>query len=119
MDYKVIQTILADSREARQKGNWFKLITNSEAMLEYLSPIIDYEVEQESLYRKFEADLSDNTDENGKRFSGSYCETKAKATDFYKEYRRAMLVREQMYEIIQVSKKLAGSLDQEIKSQKK
>ncbi len=119
MDYKIIQTILADSRQARQRGDWFKLITNSEALLEYLTPIIDWEVEKESCYRKFEANLANKKDENGKLFSGSYCETQAKATDDYKEYRRAMLVREQMYEIIQVSKKLAGSLDQEIKAQKR
>ena len=117
MDYSIIKTVLDDSRRDRKEGDWFKLITNSEALLEYLTPIIDYEVEQESLYRKLEAKLSTEKDENGKRNTGQWCETQAKASDFYKEYRRAMLVRDQLYEIIQVSKKLAGSLDQEIKSQ--
>ena len=117
MDYKIINTILEDSRRARQRGDWFKLVSNAEAILEYLTPIIDYEVEQESQYRKFEAQLSTEKDENGKRYTGAYCETQAKATDFYKEYRRALLMREHMYEVVQTCKKLAGSIDKEINAQ--
>lgn len=115
--FEVIEKILADTKKKRANHDYFGIVLNAEAILEYLPAIINYEVEQEQQYRQFEAKLALERDESGKLRTGSYCETQAKATPFYPEYRKAQLFRELMYEVINISKKLAGSIGKEFNAQ--
>lgn len=115
--YKTIDLIVKAQQKARRNNDFLTILVNAEALLERIPTLINYSVEQESEYRKFEARLSDEKDENGKRFSGSYCETKSKATDFYKEWQKSKLFMELIYEYVQISKKLAGSIDKEFNAQ--
>lgn len=111
--FEAIDLILASTKKARQNKDYNTIIDNAQACLDYLPAIIKYEVEQESQYRQFEAKLALEQDSTGKLKSSSFCETQAKATQFYTEYRKAMLFRELMYEVVQISKKIARSHEQE------
>lgn len=111
--YKTINTIVLAQRKARRNNDYLGLMINGEALLEYLPDLIDYSVIQESEYRKFEAGLADNIDSQGKRNSSAYCETQAKATDFYKEWQKSKQFIELLYEMVQLAKKLASSIDRE------
>lgn len=112
--YSIIDVIIEAQKKARQNNDYNTILLNAEALLEYLPRMIDHCVDQEAEYRKFEAKMSDEKDENGKRFSGAYCETKAKATDYYKEWQRSKQFIELMYELCNMAKKLAGSIDSEL-----
>ena len=63
------------------------------------------------------ADVLQVDEVNGRKITSAVAETNAKATNFYKEYKKASLYRELMYEVVQVCKKLAGSIDKEITAQ--
>lgn len=112
--YKTIDIIVKAQQKARQSNDYLTLMVNAEALLERIPALINYSVEQESEYRKYEAKIANEIDENKKKLSGAYCETQAKATDFYKEWQKAKQVIEFMYEMVQMSKKLAGSVDKEL-----
>jgi hypothetical protein len=92
-------------------------MTNAEALLEFIPNLINHSVEQESQYRKFEANLSNEIDENKKKLTSSYCETQAKATDFYKEWQKVKMFLDFIYEMVNMSKKLAISVDRELNTQ--
>lgn len=118
--YKTIDIIIKAQQKARQRNDYNTLLLNSEALLERIPALINYQVEQEAEYRKFEAKLSNETNLEGntvKRNSSAYCETQAKATDNYKEWQKAKLFTEMIYEMIQLSKKLASSVDKELNAQ--
>ena len=108
--YKTIDLIVQHQKKARQEDDYLKLMVNAEALLEFIPKLINYSVEQESEYRKFEAGLIDQKD-GDKKLTGAYCETKAKATSFYREWSKAKMFIELMYEMVNLSKKLAGSVD--------
>lgn len=112
--YKVIDTIIESQKKARKNNDYNTIALNAEALLEYLPSLINYSVNQEKEYRKEEARLANEKDENGKRNSGAYCETQAKATDFYTEWQRSKQFIELIYELVQMSKKLMGSVDKEL-----
>ena len=111
--YKTIDIIIEAQKKARQNNDYLTLMTNGEALLEYIPQLIKYSIEQESEYRKFEAKLSNEHYEN-KRNSGAYAETQSKATDFYKNWQQAKQFIELMYEMVNMAKKLAGSVDREL-----
>jgi len=113
--YKTIDLILQHQKKARQSNDYLTLMVNAEALLEFMSKLINYSVEQESEYRKFEAGLIDEKD-GEKKLTGAYCETKAKATSFYKEWIKAKLFIKLIYEMVNLSKKLAGSVDKELQA---
>ncbi len=113
--FKVIDRIVKAQKIARQNNDFLALMLNGEALLEYLPELINYSIDQESSYRKFEANLT-NQEKDGKLFTSSYCETNAKATDFYKEWQRTKHFIELMYEMVNLSKKLASSVSDEFKS---
>lgn len=114
--YKTIDSIVEAQKKARRNNDYLGLMTNAEALLEYLPSLINHSVNQESEYRKFEAKLSDGRDDTGKRYTGAYCETQAKATDFYKEWQRAKLFIDLLFEFVNMAKKLAGSVNKEFNS---
>jgi hypothetical protein len=58
--------------------------------------------------------MIDERDDTGKRYTSSYAETKSKATDFYAEWQKAKQFIELMYEMVNMAKKLAGSVDKEL-----
>ena len=113
--YKTIDLIFAHQKKARQSNDYLTLMVNAEALLEFIPQLINYSVEQESEYRKFEAGLIDKKD-GDKKLSGAYCETKAKATSFYKEWSKAKQFIELMYEMVNLSKKLASSVDKSLQA---
>lgn len=111
--YKTIDVIITAQKKARQNNDYNTILLNAEALLEYLPGLINYSVTQEKEYRKEEARLANENDQNGKKNSGAYCETQAKATDFYTEWQRSKQFIELVYELVNMSKKLAGSVDKE------
>ena len=115
--FDVIEKIITDTKQKRIKNDYFGIVLNAEAVLEYLPAILNYEVDQEHQYRQFEAKLTQERDETGKLRTGAYCETHAKASQFYAEYRKAQLFRELMYEVINISKKLSAGLGKEFNAQ--
>lgn len=114
--YKTIDIIIAHQKKARQNNDFYTLMKNGEALLEYMPDLIRYSVDQEAEYRKFEAKTVNDYDSAGKMRTSSYAETQAKATDFYKNWQKSKLFMELIYEMVQMSKKLAGSVDKEFNS---
>lgn len=102
-------------KKARHNNDYLTLMVNAEALLENLPLLINYCVDQENEYRKFEAKLANEMTDNKKNTS-SYCETQAKATENYKEWQKAKQFIELMYEMVALSKKLAGSIDKEMQA---
>lgn len=116
--YKTIDTIVSHIKKCRKENNYLGLVITAEALLEYVPKLIEYSVNQENEYRKFEAKLSNEIDDMGKKLPNSYCETQAKATLEYKEWQRAKLTIDWMYEVVQMAKKLASSVENELKAQR-
>lgn len=112
--YQTIDKIVKAQKKARQNNDFLTLMVNAEALLEFIPQLITYSVEQEAEYRKFEAKYANEKDEKGKLNSGAYAETQAKATEWYKEWRKATQFIDLMYEMVQLSKKLAGSVEKEL-----
>jgi len=109
---KIINTIIAKQKKCRQEQDFLGIMLNGEALLEYLPAMIDYSVDQESLYRKYEAELTSGV-KDGKATTSSYCETQAKASDFYKEWQRTKQFIELIYEMVQMSKALAKGVSKD------
>ena len=114
--YKTIDLIVSHQKKARQSNDFYTLMKNGEALLEYMPNLIRYSVEQEAEYRKFEAKTVNEVDSAGKMRTSSFAETQAKATDFYKNWQQARLFIELIYEMVQMSKKLAGNIDKELQA---
>src|ERR1035437_5957898 len=113
--YKTIDKIIQAQKKARHDDDYLTIMLNGEALLEYIPELILYSVSQESEYRKFEAGMIDET--NGtKKLTSSYCETKAKATDFYKEWQKTKQFIELMFEMVNMAKALGRGLNNEIKA---
>ena len=111
--YKSIDTVVLRFRKHRKEDDYLSLATDGITLLEFMPSLIDYSVLQEANYRKFEAGLIDELDGEKKRTS-SYCETKAKATSFYQEWQKAKLMCELVYEMVNMSKVLARSVDKSL-----
>lgn len=113
--YKTIDKIIASQKRARTDHNYLKMIENAEALLEYMPTLINYSVDQEAEYRKYEMGMT-TIEKDGKAPTSSYCETHAKATDFYKEWQRSKQFIELLYEMVQMSKKLMTNDTKEFKA---
>lgn len=111
--YKTIDVIVQEQKKARQRNDYLTLMTNAEALLEYLPELIRYSVDQEAGYRKYEARIANEEDDKGKKLTSSFCEVQAKATDFYKEWQKAKQFIDLLYEMVNMSKKLAGGVSKE------
>jgi|ERR1035437_358895 hypothetical protein len=110
--YNTIDLIIQAQKKARRANDYLTLMTNAEALLEFIPKLITYSINQEGEYRKYEAKLSLELTDN-KRNSNSFCETQSKATLFYAEWQKSKLFIEFIYEMIQMSKKLAGGVSRE------
>lgn len=115
--YKIIDVIIRSFKKHRRNNDYINLATDGMALLEYLPGLITYSVEQEKEYRKFEAKMIDERDDTGKRYTSSYSETKAKATDYYAEWQKSKQFQELIYEMVNMSKVLARSVNKEFNSQ--
>ena len=113
--FDLINSIIKEQKTARENNDYLTLMVNAERLLEGIPYIIKYSVEQESEYRKYEAKLANEIVDNKLR-SSAYCETQAKATDFYREWQRSKLVMELIYEMVNLSKRLAQSVNNEFNS---
>jgi hypothetical protein len=111
--YKTIDVIVKAQQKARRNNDYLTLMLNAEALLEYIPGLIQYSVEKESAYRKYEAQLANGCTDN-KRNTSSYSETQAKATEDYSEWTKAKQFIELMYEMVNMAKKLAGGVDKEL-----
>lgn len=111
--YKTIDTIIGVIKKARHDNDYNTLLLSALALLEYTPSLINYYVNQEAQYRKLEARLANETDEQGKRNTSSWCETQAKASEYYTEWQRAKRFEELIYEMVKLSKMLARSVDNE------
>ncbi len=116
-NYDIIDIIIKKFRQDRKNNNYFELLNDGLAILEEIPKLIDISVREEGLYRKFEASLLDERNEDGKRNTSAFCETKAKATEHYEAWQRAKQYTELAYELAIMSKRLAGSVDKELKAQ--
>jgi len=114
--YQTFKVISESNKKARKDNNYYKLLENGQALLDYIPTLIDIIVDNEHQYRKFEAEMAQKRDENGKLMSGTYCETQAKATQFYKEYRKAEMIKEWVYDSVNLAKKLAVDSDTNLKA---
>lgn len=110
--YQTIDRIVEAQKKARLTNDYLTLLVNAEALLERIPQLIIYSTEEEHSYRKFEARLAD-TVVDGKRNSSAFAETQAKAQDFYKNWQRSKLFMELIMEYVNLSKKLASSVNQE------
>lgn len=117
--YKTFEAIRKSNLEARKRNDYLTLMVNAQALLDYVPQLIEIMVNEEHEYRKTEARLSNTKDENGKYYSNSYCETQSKATENYKEYIKAKSTLDWVYDSVNLSKKLASSVDQELTAQLK
>lgn len=115
--YQTFKAIRDSNLKARKENNYYKLLENGQALLDYAPDLIELMVNNEHEYRKREAELSNTKDDNGKFFSNSYCETQSKATTNYKEYIKAKATLDWIYDSVNLSKKLATSVDQELTAQ--
>lgn len=114
--YKTIDVIIRSFKKSRHENDYLSIMTSGLALLEHIPALITYAVEQEGEYRKFESGLVDQIEENGKKTTASYCETKSKATSYYREWVKAKYFIELLYEFVALSKKLASSVDRELTS---
>ena len=113
--YKTIEKIIQAQKKARRENDYLTLMLNGEALLEYIPELIIYSIGQESEYRKMEARLSDEY-QGDKRNSSAYCETQAKASEFYKEWQKTKMFMELMYEMVNMAKALGRGINSEIKA---
>lgn len=113
--FEKLELIIKSNKQKRKGKDYLGILLNSEAVLEYLPALIQYEVDKESEYRKFEASILEleGAELKGRKITSSLAETLAKATNDYKEFRKAQLFRELSYEVVQMGKKIAGSVNQE------
>lgn len=116
--FLTIDTIIKSLKLKRISHNYLGLMEDALALLEYTPSLIEYCVDKESEYRKFEASLT-NEEKDGKKNSSAYCETQAKATDYYKDWQKTKLFLELIYEMVNVAKKLANNIDSELNSSSK
>jgi heterodisulfide reductase subunit B len=114
--YETIDIITKKFRADRKANNYLGLVEDGLALLEEVPKLVDISISQEAEYRKFEAHLADERDENGKRFTNSYCETQSKATEHYKEWQKAKQLIEFVYELVNMSKLLAKGVTKEFNS---
>lgn len=109
--YDVIDKITDTMKKQRQNNDRDGLLMSGEAALEYAYKLTHLSVDAESRYRKFEATLADEADDNGKRNTSAYCETQAKAGDDYADWQRAKQVIEVLYALANMAKMLARGVD--------
>ena len=114
--YKTFDLIRKSNLQARRDNNYFKLLENGQALLDYVPDLIEIMVNSEHAYRKLEAKLSQEKDELGKRNTSAWCETQAKASEDYREYIKAEATLKWVYDSVNLSKKLAQDNENELKS---
>jgi hypothetical protein len=112
--YKMIDVVVAENKEFRQRHDYLGLIQNGQRLLNSLPKLIDYSTTQESEYRKFEAkELERLAEEKGRN---GVAETNAKATDQYREWQRASQTIEMIYHLANMAKRLASDVDNNYKA---
>jgi len=111
-NFEIINKIIKTFKVLRHDHNYIGLVESALALLEYTPSLIEYSVEQESEYRKFEAKLT-NESIGEKKLTSSYCDTQAKGTEEYKEWQKSKLYLELIYEMVNIAKKLANTLDKD------
>ena len=114
-----IDAIMADNKKARNENNYIKLIENGFACLEYINKIINISIDAEREYRKYEATLLMELKEQGNKGKNGEAETRAKATEYYIEFRHCEQLLNLCYEMVNVAKKLADSLNDELRAMKR
>lgn len=103
---KTINSIMNNIKLNRQKNNYIGLIENGIACIEYSYQLIDIIVNNEQDYRKLEAKEIE---------SGSLgrAEAIAKASDYYKNWKKATFMYNALLEMNMTCKKLAFTNEKE------
>lgn len=111
--FDIIDTIIKDTKQKHERHDEIGIISNAFVLLSHMSDLIKYEVDNEAIYRKKEAELLSSFDNTGKARTSSWAETNARASDEYKNYQKAMKFRDLLYEVVQLSKKVATATSKE------
>jgi hypothetical protein len=122
--YNTIDKIITAQKKARIANDYNTILLNCEALLEYMPQLIIYSVEQESEYRRVEFKVSNDesvSQKDGdkvimKKNTSAYAEVAAKSSEHYKNWQKSKQFIELLYEMVQMGKKLAGSVDNELKA---
>lgn len=112
--YKTFEAIRQSNLKARKNNDYYTLLINAQALLDYVPQLIEIMVNEEHEYRKLEAKLSIEKDELGKKNTSAWCEVQAKATDNYREYTKAKATLDWVYDSVNLSKKLAVDTDKNL-----
>ena len=112
--YKTFKAIRDSNLKARREMNYYKLLENGQALLDYAPDLIEIMVNQEHEYRKKEAELSLGKDELGKKNTSAWCEVQSKSTEYYKEYIKAKATLDWLYDSVNLAKKLAVDSDKNL-----
>lgn len=120
--YNTIDTIIKAQKKARLSNDYNTILLNCEALLEYMPKLIIYSVEQESEYRKVEFRVSNDesaSQKDGdkvimKKNTSAYAEVSAKSSEYYKNWQKAKNFIELLYEMVNMGKALAKSVDREL-----
>lgn len=116
LTYKAIDAIVRSNKEARDAGNYIGLVLNGQMCLNHVWTLVSHGIEQESLYRKFEARRLNELLASGERGKNGIAEVEAKATDYYREWQKATQTVNLLYEMTNLAKKLAGDVDKNLKA---
>lgn len=106
---KTINVIILKIKDQRQRNDFFGLLTSGIACLEYSYHLIDPMLEDESKYRKLEAEEINNG-------ALGRAETIAKASEHYKNWQKARYMHNTLLELNMTCKRLANSNDKELKA---
>lgn len=106
---KTINSIMTSIKEHRSKTDYYGLVTDGIACIEYSYKLINIITYNEQEYRKIEV----REIENG---SLGRADAIAKASDYYKDWKKALLMHDCLLEMNMTCKKLAFSNEKEIKS---
>lgn len=111
-----IEIIMAENKKARDDSNYIKLIENGFQCLEYINPLINASVENEKKYRKYEAGMLLNLKSQGVKGKNGEAEVLAKAEDSYTDWQHCIQLINLCYEMNNNAKKLADSLNKELRA---
>ena len=112
----VVELIIQKQAQARKNDDEYTMLQNGAELLEYVYPLINLSAKNQSVYRKVEADLQDEW-VDGKQRSAAYAEAHAKATKEFIEYERIEDLIEWIYQMSNMSKRMAGDVNNRMKAQ--
>ena len=112
---KTIDVIMESNKQAREQNNYIKLIENGFECLGFINKLINIAIDSEKFYRKLEASTLLELKSQGNKGKNGEAEVVAKASQYYSDWQNAKMLIDLCYEMNNVSKKLADSLNNELR----